>query len=150
MFKPIPVRAWTPCPRKSRASPTTSRKSNPALASLTSSSLISRIPCKLSTPKFPALARQLRRQASLLPLLRRALQDPLAPPVPWPVRLASQPAHPRPTRFIPTASATSPAANTISPAPNLRTTSNSERARRSEEHTSELQSPVHLVCRLLL
>src|SRR5690348_17780080 len=25
-----------------------------------------------------------------------------------------------------------------------------ERARRSEEHTSELQSPVHLVCRLLL
>src|SRR5205823_6341849 len=37
MFKPIPVRAWTPCPRKSRASPTTSRKSNPALASLTSS-----------------------------------------------------------------------------------------------------------------
>src|SRR5690348_18223286 len=26
----------------------------------------------------------------------------------------------------------------------------SERHRRSEEHTSELQSPVHLVCRLLL
>src|SRR5438876_9225872 len=25
-----------------------------------------------------------------------------------------------------------------------------ERGRRSEEHTSELQSPVHLVCRLLL
>src|SRR5438876_7570608 len=25
-----------------------------------------------------------------------------------------------------------------------------ERAQRSEEHTSELQSPVHLVCRLLL
>src|SRR5690348_17435900 len=25
-----------------------------------------------------------------------------------------------------------------------------ERVRRSEEHTSELQSPVHLVCRLLL
>src|SRR5690348_17898752 len=26
----------------------------------------------------------------------------------------------------------------------------SEKSRRSEEHTSELQSPVHLVCRLLL
>src|SRR5690348_18068980 len=28
--------------------------------------------------------------------------------------------------------------------------SSSTRSRRSEEHTSELQSPVHLVCRLLL
>src|SRR5690348_17729743 len=28
--------------------------------------------------------------------------------------------------------------------------SNSRSSRRSEEHTSELQSPVHLVCRLLL
>src|SRR5438876_1901096 len=31
-----------------------------------------------------------------------------------------------------------------------RTTKNGERPCRSEEHTSELQSPVHLVCRLLL
>src|SRR5438876_11192394 len=29
-------------------------------------------------------------------------------------------------------------------------TSGAEGSRRSEEHTSELQSPVHLVCRLLL
>src|SRR5690348_17603002 len=34
-------------------------------------------------------------------------------------------------------------------APNSRPTS-SPCSRRSEEHTSELQSPVHLVCRLLL
>src|SRR5690348_17420947 len=33
---------------------------------------------------------------------------------------------------------------------NLRRAIEGELARRSEEHTSELQSPVHLVCRLLL
>src|SRR6266581_9669409 len=32
----------------------------------------------------------------------------------------------------------------------VRATSGSMRRSRSEEHTSELQSPVHLVCRLLL
>src|SRR5690348_17912603 len=32
----------------------------------------------------------------------------------------------------------------------LQTLTKSGRAARSEEHTSELQSPVHLVCRLLL
>src|SRR6266581_8132199 len=34
--------------------------------------------------------------------------------------------------------------------PSDRTTTWSARGNRSEEHTSELQSPVHLVCRLLL
>src|SRR5438876_9197756 len=32
----------------------------------------------------------------------------------------------------------------------LRTVQKRPRSKRSEEHTSELQSPVHLVCRLLL
>src|SRR5690348_17658121 len=36
------------------------------------------------------------------------------------------------------------------PAPTPRATWARARCRRSEEHTSELQSPVHLVCRLLL
>src|SRR5436305_320998 len=36
--KPTPARAWTPCPRKSRGSRTTSRKLSLALASSTSSS----------------------------------------------------------------------------------------------------------------
>src|SRR4051794_41664338 len=35
-------------------------------------------------------------------------------------------------------------------APDARYVLGSRRGRRSEEHTSELQSPVHLVCRLLL
>src|SRR5690348_17774113 len=37
----------------------------------------------------------------------------------------------------------------VSPAPGT-TASESAISQRSEEHTSELQSPVHLVCRLLL
>src|SRR5438876_4441860 len=36
------------------------------------------------------------------------------------------------------------------PSKRARAASTSCRCRRSEEHTSELQSPVHLVCRLLL
>src|SRR5690348_18278960 len=34
--------------------------------------------------------------------------------------------------------------------PSIRASAQTSRRRRSEEHTSELQSPVHLVCRLLL
>src|SRR5687768_17991227 len=38
----------------------------------------------------------------------------------------------------------------VSPASFLRLPDGGDRARRSEEHTSELQSRLHLVCRLLL
>src|SRR6267154_5486344 len=38
----------------------------------------------------------------------------------------------------------------VSPRRGRRGRGTGHRARRSEEHTSELQSPVHLVCRLLL
>src|SRR5258708_21835713 len=50
---------------------------------------------------------------------------------------------------------TTPSPRSIRLAPELRSTSRPAsfsdlRSRRSEEHTSELQSPDHLVCRLLL
>src|SRR6266699_2584642 len=70
MFKRIPARASTLCPRRFRVSRTISRKSNPASANSTSSSSISRIPCKASTLRFP----------ELLPL--RPPAPPLPPPPP--------------------------------------------------------------------
>src|SRR5204862_240610 len=54
MFRPIPARASTPCPLRFRVSRTILRRSSRASASSTSSSSIFRIPCKASTPKFPA------------------------------------------------------------------------------------------------
>src|SRR5229473_1146911 len=129
MFRPIPARAWTPCPRKSRVSPTTLRKSNPASASSTSSSSISRIPSRASTPKSPALpqppAPPVLPQAGAHRITARTPQPPSPPPPPAPHRAPPPfpPARPPPTPSIPTASATSPAANTISPALNSRTTS---------------------------
>src|SRR5205807_3963683 len=106
---------------RSRASPTTSRKSNPASANSTSSSSTSRTPSKALTPKFPAprpprppapppLLWLARPSPSLQPALRQV--PPLFPQVRPPL-----------TPFIPTAFVISPAANTISLAPNLRTTS---------------------------
>src|SRR5690348_17865568 len=44
----------------------------------------------------------------------------------------------------------SPAASPRVPPPSARARARAWAASRSEEHTSELQSPVHLVCRLLL
>src|SRR6266851_625929 len=120
MFRLIPARAWTPCPRKSRVSPTTLRKSNPASASSTSSSSISRIPSRASTPKSPALPRP-RAPPTPPPLPVPPSQPP--PPAPHRAPPPFPAARPPPTLSIPTASATSPAANTISPAPNSRTTS---------------------------
>src|SRR5690348_17880735 len=60
----------------------------------------------------------------------------------------SSPASPRPSppRAPRTASALCP----CTPAPWPPTGAPGTRRTRSEEHTSELQSPVHLVCRLLL
>src|SRR5438876_7717523 len=43
-----------------------------------------------------------------------------------------------------------PSASTAHRPPGARGSLRASRCRRSEEHTSELQSPVHLVCRLLL
>src|SRR6266581_7900219 len=43
-----------------------------------------------------------------------------------------------------------PPAEATGPSPPSRRRSRRRRGSRSEEHTSELQSPVHLVCRLLL
>src|SRR6202521_1024917 len=101
MFRPLPARASTPCPLRSRVSRTTLRKSRRSSASSTSSSSICRIPCKASTPKFPA-PRPPRPPAPPTPRL---------PPVPRPAPPAFLPAQPPPpTRSIPTASATSPAA----------------------------------------
>ena len=54
--RPIPARVSTPCPLRSRASPTISKKSNRASANSISSSSICRTPCRASTPKSPAVA----------------------------------------------------------------------------------------------
>src|SRR5690348_18214469 len=47
-------------------------------------------------------------------------------------------------------SASSTTVSAVATPPNVRVARRTRVRRRSEEHTSELQSPVHLVCRLLL
>src|SRR5438876_1758259 len=56
-----------------------------------------------------------------------------------------------PRHRAPKSARTRPRAGSARPAPESRASaSRSRSSSRSEEHTSELQSPVHLVCRLLL
>src|SRR6266487_3168228 len=80
----------------------------------------------------------------------------------WPVAAASRRNASTPGRYrlvvntsdetplASTASTTASAASTVSATGLSSSRCRPARAARSEEHTSELQSPVHLVCRLLL
>src|SRR5439155_19406741 len=81
-----------------------------------------RIQFKVLTPKFPAPPLLPQPLALQLPPLRRQALDQL-PPRLHRHQVSSPPARPRRTLSIPTAFATSPVANTISPAPNSRITS---------------------------
>src|SRR2546430_1784898 len=98
-----------------------------------------------SAPRAPSPARRLPQ--ALFPSPSRS-QTPLPIPPPpispstWAIPWFPWPSLPR--RITPLFPAAS-----LSPAP-LRTPSRSARYRRSEEHTSELQSQSNLVCRLLL
>src|SRR5690348_17895727 len=77
--------------------------------------------------------------------LFRSPPPPPPPPLPPPPAGASSPAAPQPARME--QSTNSPS---LSPLFIAVLTVAVRPAVRSEEHTSELQSPVHLVCRLLL
>jgi hypothetical protein len=120
--KPTLAPAWTPCPRKSRVSLTIWKKLNRASANSISSSSTFKAPCNPSTPKSPAPPRPAPLPAQILGRRMTALPLPQLQATQVPPRLALPPL-PLPTCFIPTACATSPAANTISLARNFSTIS---------------------------
>src|SRR2546422_7213880 len=80
--------------------------------------------------------------------LFRSLRDPAPLPVPRRVRPAC--AQPRPDAQAAAPFVPPPRGRARPSAPPPRTAARGSASRRSEEHTSELQSRLHLVCRLLL
>src|SRR5437763_8434371 len=108
-------------------------------------------PCAKSAKSMLPAASTARAKPSssgTIPTTRSRLCVSASLPFPWKPRKI--PSKPTAGNLIPVHSsfATPTALNSRKPPPNLASTST--RRTRSEEHTSELQSPMYLVCRLLL